>query len=212
VNKDTRASFRWFGIGATVLIIVFGAYTLMAGIQARSPIVRFTEEMTNSGKFEALKQNWKSEWALDQLEVAPWDSPEQVKRIDPKNSLVIVNLWASWCEPCRAELPSMFKLARETRDRRTWFVFVSYDESWEAPRSMLRRVLKSLPKNVIMLRDPKGKAGGEQSPDTLWARMGATGIPETFFVQNGRIYGKIVGAINWDQRVVRDYLSALRGQ
>ncbi|HIN85468.1 MAG TPA: TlpA family protein disulfide reductase [Myxococcales bacterium] len=184
----------------------------MASIQARSPFVRLTEEMTQSGKFEPIEGQWKDEWGLSALEVAPWDSAERLSRLDVDKDLLIVNLWATWCEPCRAELPSMLKLARQMNNGHTWFVFVSYDESWEAPRSMLRRVLKSMPPNVIMLRDPNGQAGGEQSANSIWARMGATGIPETFFVQKGAIHGKIVGAINWDQRVVRGYLRALAGQ
>jgi thiol-disulfide isomerase/thioredoxin len=210
VLKDPKSPYRWFGLGAIVLVVVFGAFTLMASIQARSPLVRLTEQLTNNGKFERLDLKWQSEWSLDALEVAPWDSAERLAQVDPYTDLLVINLWATWCEPCRAELPAMLKLARRMNNGRTWFVFVGYDEGWDAPRSLLRKVLNALPKNVILLRDPKGSAGGEQDADTLWHRMGATGIPETFFVNKGRVYSKVVGAINWEQRLIREYLDQLK--
>lgn len=45
----------------------------------------------------------------------------------PGASVVVVNLWATWCQPCREEFPDIVKIGREYRDRGVRVVFVSTD-------------------------------------------------------------------------------------
>lgn len=51
--------------------------------------------------------------------------------------LVLVNLWASWCGPCRAEFPDLLKLERAYRERGLKVVLVSWDETADDARKFL---------------------------------------------------------------------------
>ena len=106
----------------------------------------------------------------------------------------------------------MLKLARDLRPSGVRFLFLSYDEDWESPAKLFRAVHGRMPAHVAVARDPRGEPGAsQQHPDTFWARLGATALPETFFVKNGRILGKVVGAIDWSQADIRRYLTELSG-
>ena len=46
----------------------------------------------------------------------------------PKCRATVVNLWATWCEPCREEMPALAQLAKELKKQDVQFIFVSADE------------------------------------------------------------------------------------
>jgi thiol-disulfide isomerase/thioredoxin len=54
---------------------------------------------------------------------SPWSS------VSARGSLLVVNFWASWCGPCRAEQPSLNQVARAYRDRGVKFIGVNVRES-----------------------------------------------------------------------------------
>ena len=207
---------RVFTVGAVVLVIAFGVASTMSTIRANSPLARVTERLVQSGKFEVLNTPWDPSWAVLGLEQAPWTdtTPGAVglDQIDPNSQLVVLNLWATWCEPCRTELPAMFELAREYRKLPVTFMFVGYEDGWEAPKALFKSITGTMPRHVAIARDPKGEPGGDQDPETFWARLGATGIPETFFIKDGVVLGKVVGAINWKHPDVREYIDLLLGR
>ena len=106
----------------------------------------------------------------------------------------------------------MLKLARDLRPTGVRFLFLSYDDNWESPAKLFRSVHGKMPAHVAVARDPEGEPGANaQRPNTFWARLGATALPETFFVRDGRIYGKVVGAIDWSQSDIRRYITELAG-
>jgi len=57
----------------------------------------------------------------------------------PGASAVVVNLWATWCQPCREEFPDIVRLSREYRDRGLRVIFVSTD--FVADRDQARKFL-----------------------------------------------------------------------
>ena len=212
-SSSNRQGF-WFVWGAIALVVIFGTFTLVTHIQAASPQVRLQERLAKSDKFAVGDSPWNAEWSLQGMEDAPWAtvSHAQAKDVDLFDGVTIINFWATWCEPCKAELPSMFKLARELKGPKLHWVFVSYDGSWTAPDNLLKRVQTSLPKNVVMLRDPVANAGGTQSATSLMNKMGTEKLPETYFVEDGHVFAKIVGAINWTHADIREYLQLLVGK
>ena len=61
---------------------------------------------------------------LTKLDEAGW--PKLVER--GRGKVILVDFWATWCEPCRAELPVLVRLEKQWRDRGFVLVTVSADE------------------------------------------------------------------------------------
>jgi peroxiredoxin len=96
---------------------------------------------------------------------------------------VLVNLWATWCPPCIAEMPLLNRLAEEYRERGLVVLGVAGDEDTAA----VSRFLAKTPLKFEVLLDPDGSVG---------TQYGITGYPETFLVdREGRLRDKIIGPV-----------------
>jgi cytochrome c biogenesis protein CcmG/thiol:disulfide interchange protein DsbE len=98
-----------------------------------------------------------------------------------KGAVSVLNVWASWCVPCRDEAPLLLLLARDPRVR---ILGVNYKDSAENARRFLARYGNPYAANGA---DSNGRASIE------W---GVYGVPETFVVgRDGRIAYKLIGPI-----------------
>jgi cytochrome c biogenesis protein CcmG, thiol:disulfide interchange protein DsbE len=92
---------------------------------------------------------------------------------------VVLNFWASWCPPCRKELPALVKLAERHPEVR--LVGVNYDDVAGAARALRDRIGWTWPS----IADPEGK---------LYAELGVQGMPTTFFLDSEhRIVAVVIG-------------------
>ncbi len=82
------------------------------------------------------------------LDGAPWSLASQ------RGHPVLLNFWASWCEPCRSELPLLEKVAAQSREEGLRVFAVNFRESEAA----VRRYLASAPLSLPVLRDGDGNA------------------------------------------------------
>jgi cytochrome c biogenesis protein CcmG/thiol:disulfide interchange protein DsbE len=58
-----------------------------------------------------------------------------------EGKVVVINIWATWCAPCRKEIPDFIKMQQEMRDSGVLFVGVSIDEEgWEAVRPYAKKM------------------------------------------------------------------------
>jgi thiol-disulfide isomerase/thioredoxin len=62
-----------------------------------------------------------------------------------KGKKVFVNLWATWCPPCRAEIPSIEKLQSKLDKQKVAFVMLSLDENFELPKNFAIKHKMQLP-------------------------------------------------------------------
>lgn len=117
------------------------------------------------------------------LALPPLDGAN-VPAIDPsafKGAVTIVNVWASWCAPCRAEHPYLAQLAKDGRIR---VVGINYKDQ---PANALRFLSELGNPFAAISADAAGRAAIE------W---GVYGVPETFLVgRDGRIRYKQVGPL-----------------
>lgn len=99
--------------------------------------------------------------------------------------LILVNIWATWCPPCRAELPSLASLAaNESLKDKLVVLCVSTDDKPEALKSFLDRQKLDLPAFF--------------APE-LPSDYVTEGIPATFLLDSdGTLIGSEVGAARWD--------------
>lgn len=100
---------------------------------------------------------------------------------DLKGRVTVVNVWASWCVPCRTEHPQLGELAKDSRIR---LVGINYKDEPENARRFLGALGNPY---AAVGADPKGRAAID------W---GVYGVPETFIIgKDGRIAYKHVGPI-----------------
>ena len=111
---------------------------------------------------------------------------QRVTLLDHRGKVVLVNIWASWCPPCRQEMPSMQRLYEEFRGKNLEILAVSIDSNGrEAVDPFMRKIDLTFP----VLLDPK---------ETIKPLYGITGVPESFIVdKEGILVKKIIGPIDW---------------
>ena len=100
-----------------------------------------------------------------------------------RGKAIVLNFWASWCGPCRDEMPLLQEGSERWKDRNVVFVGVDVKDFRRDARAFLDRFGVTYA-NVY---DGKGSTVG---------RYGATRYPETFFVDaKGKVRWRIAGAI-----------------
>jgi thiol-disulfide isomerase/thioredoxin len=108
-----------------------------------------------------------------------------------KGSVVLVNFWATWCEPCRAEMPSIDRLRSSLKDQPFQVLAVNLAE----PLSRIEKYAASLPLGFPLLRDRDGAAG------KAWK---AKLLPASFLIgRDGRIRYVAYGELDWTSDAVR---------
>ncbi len=96
---------------------------------------------------------------------------------------VVLNFWASWCGPCRDEMPLLQAGSKRWQDKNVVFVGVDAKDDRGYARAFLRKYGVTYP-NVY---DGKG---------SLIGRYGVTGYPETYFIDvHGKIRHRIAGPV-----------------
>uniref|UniRef100_UPI0001BE66E3 Thioredoxin family protein n=1 Tax=Geobacter metallireducens (strain ATCC 53774 / DSM 7210 / GS-15) TaxID=269799 RepID=UPI0001BE66E3 len=138
----------------------------------------------------SLEENPAPDFTLNTL------NGEVVKLSDLKGQVVIVNFWATWCPPCREEIPSMMRLNAAMAGKPFRMLCVSIDEGGKvAVEEFFRKTGFTLP----VLLDADKRVG---------KLYGTTGVPETFVIdRHGVILKKVVGAMEWDHPEVIAFLN-----
>lgn len=104
---------------------------------------------------------------------------------DYRGKVVLVNFWATWCEPCRAEMPSMERLRAQLSGQRFAVLGVNMAE----PLSRIEKFTAAVPVGFTLLRDRDG------STAKAWrARV----LPASFLVDgDGRVRYYVYGELDW---------------
>ncbi|MGE3757524.1 MAG: TlpA family protein disulfide reductase [Pseudobdellovibrionaceae bacterium] len=101
---------------------------------------------------------------------------------------IILNFWASWCEPCVEEFPSMINLVKQTNGR-VRIVFVSADYTREEIDGFLKNFPDIKTDGISVIWDKEG---------SIRKLYGVEKLPETFVIgSDGKLLRKIVGTMNW---------------
>lgn len=116
---------------------------------------------------------------------------------DYRGKVVLVNFWATWCDPCRAEMPAMNKLHASLAGRPFAVLAVNLAES----ESRIRRFMEQVPLDFPVLLDRDSGAA------KAWkARV----LPVSFVLDaEGRIRYRALGEIDWAQERVRQAILGL---
>ncbi len=170
------------------LVVSFAALTHAETLQQR---------MTSQGLSVAQKPVTPIEFELRDL------TGKIVKLSAFKGKVVFLNFWATWCGPCRSEMPSMQRMYEKLHDAGLEILAVDLQEEKRAVEGFVRELSLKFP----ILLDSTGTVG---------SKYNARAIPTTYlFDRKGFIFARAVGAREWDspemletlRRVLKDGVS-----
>jgi cytochrome c biogenesis protein CcmG/thiol:disulfide interchange protein DsbE len=151
------------------------------------------EGLKNPNVYKPKLQKGKS---LSQFEARDFYSNKRISSLDifSDNNFYLINIWASWCIPCRVEHSYLVKLKKQNSIK---LVGINYKDNFENARKFLNEFEN--PYSEI-LKDKDG---------TLSIQLGAYGVPETFIVnKRKKIIKKIIGPI--DQKTYNEVLKIIQ--
>lgn len=127
-----------------------------------------------------------------------WDlHGDPVTLSDYRGKVVFLNFWATWCGPCRVEMPAMERLYRDFDRRHFEMLAISTDPQGV---SVTRPFKESLGLTFPILHDSDYRVG---------VSYGARTLPMTFLVdRRGMITHRIFGARDWESPEARDFIKA----
>jgi thiol-disulfide isomerase/thioredoxin len=125
---------------------------------------------------------------------------DTIRLEDFRGKVVFLNFWATWCIPCRLEMPAMERLYQEFKGRGLVVLAVNVQESPAPVRDFVRELKLTFP--VVL--DPKGQAA---------MTYAVRGLPATYLIdRNQIIVGRAIGAREWDSKDGRAYIRLLLGE
>jgi len=132
-----------------------------------------------------------------------------------RGQVVFVNFWATWCPPCREEMPSMIRLGQDLARRHPGkfkMVAVSVDDSWrEVKEYFAAPPFVGPPGDLSVVLDTT-QASARAYYCSARGFCPDIKFPETYIVdKTGRLVGYVVGPRDWDHPAVREYLDQLIG-
>jgi len=126
-------------------------------------------------------------------------TPRRVTLDNYTGKVVLLNVWATWCAPCRAEMPSMEQLYKQYGPKGLRVVAVSIDD--EGTDAGIRAFVKDYGLTFDVLHDPAGLI--QRSYQT-------TGVPESVLIgKDGVIRSKTAGATDWNSENIHHVVERL---
>ena len=125
-------------------------------------------------------------------------SGHSVELSELRGKLVLVNLWATWCEPCLREMPSLERLQSRLGER---IAVLAVSEDRGGNKTVEPFIAKLGLKSVKIYIDPKSEVGHA---------FGARGLPTSFLIdREGKVLGRVEGAAEWDSPKILGVLEPL---
>lgn len=107
-----------------------------------------------------------------------------------QGNVVIVNFWATWCIPCRTEMPSMNRAWQALSGKNVKMLAINFGESQKAVADFVKAVPIDFP--VLLDED-----------NTVSSDWNITGMPTTIVIdQQGKIVERILGPKEWDSPII----------
>ncbi len=169
---------QWLLAGGIVLALVAGGWTLthagsggVVGVDSPAPDFRAVVVATHDTV--SLREQYRGQ-------------------------VTLVNIWATWCAPCRDEMPSMEALYQDYRAKGFKIAAVSIDEGEDAA---VQAFATELGLTFDILHDRSGAIQGTYQ---------TTGVPESFLLdKDGRIVRRLIGSHDWNSPANRDLIDRL---
>jgi len=115
----------------------------------------------------------------------------------PKDKYILLNFWATWCPPCRQEMPSMVSLSEKYKSKGLNVIAVSVDRDADALAGFVKEY--GLPFTILHDQD-----------SAISTKFGVFRYPETFLIdKHGKIQAHLVGAVEWMSKPIQQGIEDL---
>ena len=128
------------------------------------------------------------------------DTMRVMRLEDYHGSVVLLNVWATWCLPCREEMPSIERLYQELGPKGLRVVAVSVDDS--GAEADVREFVREFGLTFEVLHDPTGR---------ILQTYQMIGVPETFLIDRSGVIRKKAFAADWYSEEHRALVAGLLG-
>ena len=123
------------------------------------------------------------------------DGTSSIHLANYRGKVVLLNFWASWCQPCILELPSLLQFHHEHPEVTILAVSIDVDED------AYKRFLVARHVDLLTVRDPEMTAAN---------KFGTEQWPETYIIdREGRIRRRFIGATDWSSPEILRFLKTL---
>jgi thiol-disulfide isomerase/thioredoxin len=174
LRPPPRPQRRW-PLGTLTLIVVVmivGGVMLFGGEQEAASVS--VPDLTESLGLPTQNGEGAADFAVDLLDGTPFRLSDHLSE---DGRPVVLNLWASWCGPCRAEMPAFDDVSQRHTD--VFFLGVAVEDSPEAARAFAEEV-------------GVGYALAIDDADRVSRRYPTPGLPATFFISSDGLIAKTV--------------------
>lgn len=172
----------------SVILLVLGALFCLLKSPAQRVWKVFSGQESTRPSMPAEGTMLHYEWSIETLD------GKTVPMSDFKGKVIFLNFWATWCMPCRMEMPSIDKLYAAYRDKDVVFLCLS-NEDPTVLKTFVHK--KGLEAPVYVARNIPGA-------------LGVSGLPATFIIaRDGKIVLAATGARDWNKKPVRMLIEKL---
>lgn len=128
------------------------------------------------------------------------ESGKSYRLSDFRGQVVVINFWATWCPPCRREMPSMNRMWQKIKGKGVAVLAINVGEDADT----IFEFLGTYPVSFPLLMDHDG---------SIVKKYPVTGLPTTYIVNpQGKVVYRAVGSREWDDPALYGQLLQLRKQ
>jgi thiol-disulfide isomerase/thioredoxin len=204
---ERRAKLAAIGIGV-LAVVAFVSHTVYEMVRTRPQV-----ELRRASPAEAFGID-RARAAAPPLDLAALDG-SRVSLEGLRGQVVFVNFWATWCPPCREEMPSMVQLGQELARRhpgKFTMLAVSVDEGWEPIKEYFAAPPFAGPPSGLTVVLDETQDAAKAYYCTARGFCPDLKFPETYIVDKaGKLVGYVVGPRDWAHPAAQAYLEQLIG-
>ena len=144
------------------------------------------------------KHNVGSDFGAPGIDVKDEKSGRQLISKDFKNKVVFINFWATWCPPCREEMPSIESLYKNmSGNDKFQMVTILYKDTYQNGTAYMQQNGYTFP----VYSDAEGNTA---------VNYGVTGVPETYIIdKKGTLKKRVIGPAEWNSPEAKNFINSL---
>ena len=202
--SEARGPLRLVGRVVAVAVAVLFVALLAYGLLSKAPDDSIDQGLKRSGSAAApgvelpVLERGSLGPALS-ARVGPALARSRLNLSELRGVPVVLNFWASWCDPCRTEAPLLQRAWQGAQGGGVLFLGLNMQDITDDAHAFTRDARITFP-------------GIRDRSNGVARRWGVTGLPETFFIApNGRVVGHVIGAVS-EQQLAEGIAAARAGR